>query len=124
MSAGRRHRLKLLLGRTTFKITLFKCFPLTVQSSQDLTDVVPAASSGGAADPVSLKHVDLPVAFGAVRQRVGGHVADLHPVVVPLEVLKLHPAATKQGIFQSRDHVRRDSRQSFSSDSPEFSIIR
>lgn len=56
-----------------------------------LADVVPAASSGGAADPVPLEGVDLPVALRVVRQGVGRHVADFHLVVVPLEVLELHP---------------------------------
>lgn len=61
-----------------------------------LTNVVPAASSGGAAGPSSLEHADLPVALCAVGQGVGGHVADLHPAVVPLEVLKLHPGVQKK----------------------------
>lgn len=64
-----------------------------------LTNVVPAASSGGAAGPSSLELVDLPVALCAVGQGVGGHVADLHPAVVPLEVLKLHPGVQKNTII-------------------------
>lgn len=60
-----------------------------------LTDVVPAASGSGATAPASLEHVDLPVSLGAVRQVIRGHVADLHPVVVRLKVLKLHPGVTK-----------------------------
>lgn len=60
-----------------------------------LTNVVPAASGGGATAPASLKHVDLPVSLGVVRQVIRGHVADLHAVVVRLKVLKLHPGVTK-----------------------------
>lgn len=60
-----------------------------------LTDVVPAASGGGAAAPASLEHVDLPVSLGVVRQVIRGHVADLHAVVVHLKVVKLHPGVTK-----------------------------
>lgn len=67
---------------------------ITVRSD-GLTDVVPAASSGGATDPVSLKHADLPVALCVVGQGVRSHVADLHLVVVPLEVFKLHPGVTR-----------------------------
>ena len=79
-----------------------------------LTDEVPAASSGGAADPVSLEHVDLPVTLGAVRQGVGGHVADLHLVVVPLEVVKLHPGVTNTITVTSeysKDHSQEIERQ-------------
>lgn len=60
-----------------------------------LADVVPAASSGGAADPVALKDVDLPVAFCVIIQGVGGHVANLHLVKIPFEVFKLHPGVQK-----------------------------
>lgn len=73
--------------------------------SAGLTDVVPAASSGGAADPVSLKHADLPVALRVVGQVVRGHVADLHLVVVPLEVLKLHPGVTNTITLSSPNTV-------------------
>lgn len=61
------------------------------QMKKSLTNVVPAAPGGGATDPVPLENVDLPVAFRVVIQGVGAHVADLHLVIVPLEVLKLHP---------------------------------
>ena len=63
-------------------------------SAGGLTDVVPATSDGGATDPVSLEHADLPVALCVVGQGVRGHVADLHLVVIPLEVLELHPGLT------------------------------
>ena len=70
--------------------------------SKDLTDVVPAASCGGATDPASLKKADLPVALGVVREGVRGHVADLHLVVVCLEVTELHPGSKNSitGIFK------------------------
>lgn len=70
-----------------------------------LTDEVPAASSGGAADPVSLEHADLPVALRVVGQGVGGHVADLHLVVVLLEVLKLHPEVTNTISDMRSEHI-------------------
>lgn len=65
-----------------------------ISISASLTDVVPAASSSGTTDPVSLKHADLPVALCVVGQVIRGHVADLYLVVVSLEVLKLHPGVT------------------------------
>lgn len=76
-----------------------------------LTDEVPAASSGGAADPVSLEHADLPVALRVVGQGVGGHVADLHLVVVLLEVLKLHPEVTNTISDMRSEHIASESKQ-------------
>lgn len=55
------------------------------------TDEVPAASSCGATNPVSFKHADLPVTLCVVSEGIRGHVTDLHFIIVPLEVLKLHP---------------------------------
>lgn len=56
-----------------------------------LTNVVSTASSSGATDPIALENVDLPVPLCVVIQSIRAHVADLYLVVVPLEVLKLHP---------------------------------
>lgn len=93
--------------------------------SDGLTDVVPAASSSGATDPASLEHVDLPVALCAVRQGVRSHVADLHLVVVLLEVLKLHPGVTRvtQNVRQRSKGSRPTSRDPSLHPTPRFEHI-
>lgn len=65
-------------------------------STAVLTDEVPASSSSRATNPAALKHVDLPMALRVFCQGVRGHVADLHPVIVGLEVIKLHPELLKK----------------------------
>ena len=56
-----------------------------------LTYEVPAASGGGAPDPVALELVHLPLPFHVIRQGVGGQVTDLNLIEVGLKVIKLHP---------------------------------
>ena len=60
-----------------------------------LTYEVPAATGSGASDPVALEYVDGPLVLGVFSQRVRAQVADLHLVVVGLEVIELHPGLTK-----------------------------
>lgn len=72
-----------LLNLFVWKFLICRCI--------DLTNVVPAASSSGTPNPVSLKHIDCPLMFCVLSQGVRTHVANLHFVIVPLEVLKFHP---------------------------------
>lgn len=62
------------------------------------TNEVPAASSSGATDPVALKDVYIPEMLRVVTEGVGGHVADLHFVIVSFKVLKFHPGFQKTNI--------------------------
>ncbi len=56
------------------------------------TDVVPAAASSGAPDPVALKQIHFPLLASIVWQRICSQVTDLDFIVVGFEVPELHPA--------------------------------
>lgn len=69
--------------------------------SMILTDVVPAAASSGAPDPVALKQIDFPLLATVVWQRIRSQVTDLDFIVVGFEVPELHPATQQVMLVHS-----------------------